>query len=210
MLVSRQPAKYVLRDDRVLIAEYQAHQVTERTFKGEIVWKKQINAPISAQRLPGGNTFIACHNQLLVVDADGKDVFHYNRPNHDIMAALRLRDGQFFFVTNGGRATRLDAEGKEVKSFSTGYIHQFAGLDVLPGGKVLLPQASNNQVVEFDAEGKAGWSANVQIPTSAMRLPNGNTVVGSFNMQKIVEVNSEGKQVWEHVPDGRPWKVRKR
>ena len=37
----------VLSGDRVLVAEYQGQQVTERNIKGEILWKKTI------QRSPG-------------------------------------------------------------------------------------------------------------------------------------------------------------
>jgi hypothetical protein len=200
----------VIRHDRVLIAEYNGQRVSERNFKGDIVWEKRIQAPINAQRLPNGSTFIACHNQLVIVDGQGKEVFGYQRPNHDIMTAVRQRDGQFVFITNGGLAIRIDAAGKETKSFATGYVHQFGGIDALPGGKILVPQTSTSKVVEFDADGKAGWSASAMQPTSAVRLPSGNTLVASFNSQKLVELDAKGSPVWEYKCDGRPSKARKR
>jgi hypothetical protein len=126
------------------------------------------------------------------------------------MSAIRLRDGQFFFITNGGLGIRIDGTGKEIKSFATGYVHQFSGMDVLPNGKLLVPQVSTGKVTEFDLDGKTSWSAPFQQATSATRLPNGNTLVASFNSQKVIEMDSTGKTVSTISPDGRPWKARKR
>jgi HEAT repeat protein len=200
----------VVRADRVLIAEYNGHRVTERNFKGDVLWEKRVQSPVAVQRLAGGNTFIACHHMLLLVDGGGKEVFSYNRPNYDIMAAAPLSDGQFFLVTNGGQGVRVDASGKETKTFATGVVQQFTGLDVLPDGKVLLPQASTGKIVELDAEGKIGKSFTFAQATSAVRLPNGNTLTASFNSQRVVELDSDGKPAGEFRPDGRPWKARKR
>ncbi|MBL8793090.1 MAG: PQQ-binding-like beta-propeller repeat protein [Planctomycetia bacterium] len=200
----------VVRNDRVLIAEYNNGRVTERNFKGEILWQQQVQSPINVQRLPNGHTFIACHNQLLVVDHAGKEQFRHDRPNHDIMTAVRLRDGQFFFVTNGGLGTRLDARGNVAKTFPAGQVHQFGGLDVLPNGRLLIPQVSGGKIVEVDADGKTVWNAALTQPTAAVRLANGNTLAASFNQQKVVELDPTGKQLSEFRPDGRPWKVRRR
>ena len=68
-------------EDRVLVAEYQANRVSERNLKGEIVWKKMIQGPLAAQRLPNGNTFITTENQLIEVDKNGKEVLTYVRPD---------------------------------------------------------------------------------------------------------------------------------
>jgi hypothetical protein len=44
--------------DRVLIAEYQGGRVSERDFKGEVKWEKNVGGnPIGVQRLANGNTF---------------------------------------------------------------------------------------------------------------------------------------------------------
>jgi hypothetical protein len=201
----------VIRHDRVLIAEYSGQRVTERNFQGDVLWEKRVHSPISVQRLPGGGTFIASHNQLMIVDGAGKETFTHVRPNHDIMAALALPGGGFFLVTNGGLGVRLDGSGKELKSFTAGHVHQFAGLEALPDGKVLMPQVSAGKVAEIDANGKPGWSAPIAQATSAVRLPNGNTLVASFNSQRIVELDPGGKTVGQELrPDGRPWKARKR
>src|SRR5207249_4919904 len=70
----------VLGNDRVLIAEYNSSQVTERDFKGKILWTKQIAMPTGAQRLPNGNTLITTRQQLVDVDRAGKELWtwHHN------------------------------------------------------------------------------------------------------------------------------------
>src|SRR5439155_22540262 len=72
----------VLPNGRVLVTEMHGGRVTERNLKNEVVWEKQVNWPMGAQRLPNGNTFIVLRNQLLEVDRGGKEVFVYNRPMH--------------------------------------------------------------------------------------------------------------------------------
>ena len=83
-------------------------------------------------------------------------------------------------------------------------------IEVLPNGRVLVPQFSNNRVVEFDPEGKIVWEAAVPNPSSVMRLPNGNTLVGSMIMQRAVELDRSCKEVWDYRADGRLLRVRRR
>jgi hypothetical protein len=201
---------HVLKGDKVLIAEYRSNRVTERNLKGEVVWEKAMPMPIAAQRLPNGNTFMASRNQLMEVDKDGKEIFNQRRPGYDVMAALKLRDGQIALITSGGQFKRLDTEGKEIKSFMVGNVQTFAAIDLLPNGRVLVPLYYHNKVVEYDAEGRTVWEAAIQWPSSATRLPNGNTLVSSHGTQTVMELDRAGKVVWQHRVDGRPWRGRRR
>jgi hypothetical protein len=188
----------VLNGDRILVAEQNIQRVSEWTLKREVVWQKQVNGPpVNCQRLPNGNTFIAMSNGLLEVDRTGKEVFTYNRPNYDIMSAHRSTDGQMVFVTQAGVIVRLDAAGKELKNWSIGGQAPWS-VELLPGGRILVPHPGHNRVVEYDPEGKIVWEIAVQNPFSAVRLPNGNTLVSSYNQMKVVEVNRSGRVVWEH------------
>jgi len=197
--------------DRVLIAEYLNRRVTERDFKGNILWEKQVVMPIGCQRLSNGDTFIATRRQLLIVDKSGKETFTYNQPNTSISAARRLRDGQFIVVSSGGTLERLDARGRVLKSFSVGPVYTQGGsIDVLPGGRVLVPQYRDNKVVEYDAEGRKLWEARVSFPTSAVRLPNGNTLVVSMLRQQVIELTRDGQEAWSYRTEGRPWRARRR
>ncbi len=199
----------VLPGDRVLIAEANAARVIERTLKGEVVWQKQANWPIGCQRLQNGNTFIVTRQQLLEVDRNGKDVAVINRPNGDVMAAQKMRNGQIVLVTNNSMCQRLDATGKELKSFRVNWVGSNY-IDVLPNGGVLIPQAGMNKVVEYDPDGKQVWEVNVQQPMSATRLANGNTLIAQQWPSKVIEVDRNGKQVWEFNTPNRPYRARRR
>lgn len=198
--------------DRILVAEYLARRVTERNFKGDILWEKQVDLPIACQRLPAGHTFIATRRQLLIVDRAGKEVFTYHHQNTSITAAQRLRDGQTVIFTSGGLCQRLDNRGQEIKTFQAGQVYTMGGnVDVLPGGRILAPLYRENRVVEYDFDGNQVWQATVNYPTSAVRLPNGHTLVVSMPQQRIVELDRSGKEIEiGPAPGGRPWRARKR
>src|SRR5262249_15721413 len=87
---------HVLSGNRVLIAEVKggAGNVIERDLKGTILWSHRAPTAFNCQRLPNGNTFIVCRQQLLEVDRNHKEVMAINRPAHDIIAAVKRRDGQ--------------------------------------------------------------------------------------------------------------------
>jgi HEAT repeat protein len=202
---------HVVGNNRVLVTEYSANQVTERTFKGEILWKKDAPMPLACQRLPNGNTFIACQNQVLELDRTGKEAVSIPRPSHDVMAAQKLRNGQIVLLTNNGSLTRLDATGKETSSVALHAMQILGGsIDVLPNGHVLVPQYRTNKIVEYDAEGKVAWEATVNRPISAYRLPNGHTLVGTMYPGQVIDLDRTGKTISEKKIDGRLMKARRR
>jgi HEAT repeat protein len=200
----------VLPGRRVLLAEYQGQRVTERNFKGDVLWEHRVpQNPITAQRLPNGHTFIATQFQLLEIDRAGKEVFTY-RTHMPFMAAAKGRDGTMVGLTQQGTLLRLDAKGKQLKSVTIGYTGTLGGIHLLPRGNVLVPDYRQNKVIEYDADGKAVWEAAVRMPTSAQRLSNGHTLVASQNLGMVVELDRGGKTVWEYKADGRPWRARGR
>ncbi len=204
----------VLPGDRVLVAEQNFNRVAEYNQKREILWQKQVNAPpMAVQRLSNGNTFIATNTGLLEVNKEGKEVFTYNRNQWDIITGARGPDGQYAILLNTGMIVRIDQKGKEVKSFNTGNAIWNSTIEMLSGGRVLVPLHNQNKVVEYDADGRQVWEATVQWPQSVQRLPNGNTLVASANTMKIVELNRAGRVVWEHKGTNnmdQPFRARRR
>jgi HEAT repeat protein len=198
----------VLPGNHVLIAEYYGSVVTERDFQGKILWQKAVNFPINVERLRNGNTFISGQNQVLEVDHTGKELYSINPPQ-GVMAARKMRDGSIAVISQGGMFMRLDTKGAELKSFPVGQT-SLGGFSVLHNGHVLIPQYGQGKVAEFDANGKVVWQADVPMPSSASRLPNGNTLVACQNNQCIIEVNRAGKEVWRYNVNGRPWQARRR
>jgi RNA polymerase sigma factor (sigma-70 family) len=208
-------AVQVLPGGRVLIADQQ-NVVSERDLKGKILWQKRCSAqPVSCQRLPNGNTFIATRNQLLVVDRTGKEVVAYSPvPGGAIKAGQRFKNGQMAIVTNQGQYLRLDASGKVIKTGQAGRhnVWYWSNFSILPNDHFLCVHGES-EVVEYDGDGKAVWKAKVpstQILSSAARLSNGNTLVASFQAKKVFEINRAGEEISEYQCPSRPFRVYER
>ncbi len=202
----------ILGPNRMLVAEYFDRRVTERDFKGNILWQAHANMPICCQRINNGSTFIATRQGLAIVDRDGRDVFTWLSPGASIVAAYRKRNGEIVVVTSGGRCQLLNSQGGELKSFSLGgAVYSLGGqIEVLPNGRVLVPLYNNNIVAEFDWEGKRHWQVKVPTPVSTTRLRNGNTLVTCSLNYRIVEFDPAGREVWSLHTDGRPFRARRR
>lgn len=190
----------VLAGNRVLIAEHSGRRVSERNLKGEILWKREFaTGPITCQRLPNGNTLMATHTQVIEVDPTGKEVFTYNTDNFRLCGVHKPRNGPLAILTSEGNCVRLDAQGKELKSFKTGHdVSWVSGMECLPNGRVLVPLRGTSKVAEYDAEGKVVWEADAPGPKAASRLPNGHTLVASFDNHSVIELDRAGKVVWEY------------
>jgi hypothetical protein len=146
--------------------------------------------PIACQRLPNGHTFIATRRQVMVVDRAGKEVVNYFHPTTSVSAATRLRDGQMALVNAAGTCVIVDPQGREVKQFHVGQVYSMGGnIDVLPGGRLLVPLYRENRIVEVDLEGK---------------------VHGQVSLQCVIELDAQGREVWSCQVEGRPWRARKR
>jgi HEAT repeat protein len=203
----------VVPGNRVLIAEYYGRKVTERDFTGKILWTFDVpNRPIAVQRLPNGNTLIGTNTDIQEVTPDGKTVFsHRAMAGGSISSVQKLRNGNVVYVTYNGQLVELDGTGKQVRDFKFTTTPQgLFSVEVLPGGRYLIPLYGANKVVEFDPSGKTVSEVPVIRPNTACRLPNGNLVVSNMNDNKIVEVDRTGKVLWEQKVEGRPFRVRRR
>lgn len=189
----------MLQGDRLLTAEYHADRVTERDRGGNVVWEYHIDKPLVAQRLANGHTFMANELQLLEVNREGKEIFNYQRPIGDrIMKARKLPNGEIACVTSLRRFVRLDINGAELAGFPVNVGTSGGRIEVLPNGRVLVPEKDAQRVVEFDASGQVVWQIPFHQPVAAVRLPNGNTLITAYQDTKAVEVDAKGNQVWEY------------
>jgi hypothetical protein len=195
------------RRDRVLICEYSGNRVTERDFKGNVLWEKRVAVSQlqSARRLRNGNIFISARNLLVEVDRSGKEVKSMTRP-FDVLSAERHDDGTTSIVTTGGQCIQLDSAGRQTNSFNVGLVSTTIGTRCcfLPKGGVIIPDYLRSKVREYDASGKMIWEADVMRPNSVTRLPNGHTLVGSRLRNRIVELDKTGREVSGQTVTGRP------
>ncbi len=187
----------VLPGGRVLVLE-QNSRLTERDREGRVIWQRAVPNAIGVQRLRNGHTFLVCRNQLLVLDRDGKEILTHLHAQGWILAGQRFRDGTMAFVTYQGQYVRLDASGKEVKTFHVPFVMNFgvSGALVLPGDRVVVT-VPNGKVTEYTAEGKVAWEAAVPSPGYPTRLPNGHTLVPTGQNTTLTELDRAGRVVSE-------------
>lgn len=207
----RNPADIqLLPNGRLLIAECQGLVITERDRQGKIYWQHKVQGyPVSCQRLDNGNTFIATYTELLEVARDGKIVYSHKRPN-SIYCAQKLANDRILFVTSTNQVVEIDTSGKETRTVQVGNTSGWAGVEILPSGRLLVALYSADKVVEVDNQGKELWELPVQKPAWATRLNNGNTLVASPDGHFIAEYDRSCKKVWEQATHGRPFRVRRR
>jgi hypothetical protein len=196
----------VLPGDKILVAEYHGNLVTERNFKGEILWKRMFDGPQMAQRLDNGHTFIGGRYHMVELDGAGKQVFVYHAPGGEgIMKCMKLPSGEVVALFEDARVVRIDARGTELGSFRVELNTKLFGgrLYGLANGNVLIPHNGENKVVEYDKTGKKVWEVKIDQPIAAVRLANGNTIVTSMNQNRAVEFDQAGKEVWQYRASSR-------
>ncbi len=201
----------VLLGNRVLIAEYRANRVTERDFKGNILWHKDglEGNPMNVQRLANGNTFIATTTELLEVDRSGRTVWSHSYQG--LQGAYRSRDGTNWCLDRFGRCVQLSAAGKVLKTFQSGRNQNYlGGIDVAVNGRLLIAQPNANQVVEMDTSGKILWQARAPGISTASHLTNGHVLVANYENNQVTELDRTGKIVWEHRAGMQVYRARRR
>jgi hypothetical protein len=202
---------WVVPNNRVLVAEYSPQRVSERDLKGTIVWQRQVNGqPHNVQRLPNGHTFIATNVQLLEVDRTGKDVFTLNVGQLNVggfSGGYRAKNGHIICMGQNGQCVRLDAKGKQLKSFNTNRGN--AWMDLLANGNILIATNGSNNIAEYDANGKLILDINFPQVSMATGLPNGNVLAASHSTGRVVELDRRGRVIWEYKTQG-PFRARGR
>ena len=202
----------ILPGNRVLIAEYGADRITERDLKGNILWERRIPNPVNVQRMPNGNIFVATNGGPIVeLDRAGKEVYTINNLPGNTLSANRSRRGDIVALTQSGQCMRLDTSGKQLKSFIAGHTGQcLGGIDLLPGGRVLVPQMRRGKVVEFDADGKVIREVDAPNAVSATGLPSGHILVATQNQARVYEIDRAGRIIWEYNNAGQVFRARRR
>jgi hypothetical protein len=197
---------------RILIAYHDGNLVNEIDREGKVIWTYRTEGqnPVSAQRLPNGNTFIATYNSVREVRPDGTKLYEYAAQGGMIYNAVKLRNGNMVLAQSNNAVVELDPMGKPVATVPVPNTGGWASAEKLPNGRYLVALYSGGRVVEVDATGKEFWSVKCESAGHATRLRNGNTLVASIEGKRIVEFDPNGKEVWSQATEGRPFHVYRR
>lgn len=205
----------VLPGNRVLIAEYRANLVTERDFKGKILWQLAIHQPLSVQRLPNGHTLIASDNgklngRIVEVDRSGKEVYSIQNLPANLLGAYRWHQGVIVCKTGDGRCRIFDATGKQLKEFASGHDEHSHGLDLRSNGRIVITRTGAAEVVEFDREGRLLHRQKAPEVTMASQVSDGHILMACYQPKRVYEMDRSGKIVWEYKGDGTFIRARRR
>jgi HEAT repeat protein len=206
----------VLRDGRILVAEYTQQRVAEFDTRGELKWEHKLQGfPVACQRLANGNTFVVTRNFVTEFTAEGKELYKHtaNQPNLNfIFDGCRLHNGNFALTTNQGAVIEMDTTGKTIRTVQpAGVVNGWAGVSETPNHHLLIAYyGAGGRILEVDGDGKTTWECKVEGACHAVRLFNGHTMVACMETQRIVEIDRAGKTVSERKTNGRPFHVHPR
>jgi HEAT repeat protein len=179
----------VLPGRGVLVAE--RFQVTERTFKGQILWQKEVPQPCNVQRLRNGNTFIACADRLIEVNRAGVEVLKIPVQEGGVASARKLQNGKFAAYAHG-QLIQFDRKGRQLKTVGT---PSGAGcIEVLDNGHIISAFPGAGECIEYDTDGKEVGRLNVAGASHGFRLRNGHTLV-NIEGRKFLELDKNWKQI---------------
>lgn len=194
---------------RVLAADYQKKRIALVRADNTVAWEQSIRDVHDLHVLPGGNIlFQTTFQDVVEVDPQGKVVWKYDaKPGAgervEIHAFQRLPDGSTMIVESGrGRIIEVDAAGTIVRTVMLKRDHPDAHRDTrlvrkLPNGHYLAAQEGDLAVREYGGDGKVVWEYDAgKRLYSAIRLENGNTLLGMGDGHSVIEVDPAGKTVW--------------
>lgn len=146
---------------------------------------------------------------VVEVDRAGKILFEFKGTQSEVNTVQPLGDGKMLLTEAGPKPRLLEIDGKgailaEVAlDAQTKDIHlQTRMTRKLANGNYLVPQLLDRVVREYDSKGKVVWEVKTpHMPFTAIRLPDGHTLIGCTHGNLVIEVDAKGKEVWRVTND---------
>jgi len=172
--------------------------------------------------LSNGNLLYAHKTGAAEVTPDKKLVWSYIAPpGTEVHSAQPIGLDRVFLGQNGfpakallinKRTGRIEMEHElETKpkpddpQLVAGSIHgQFRHIRMTKAGTYLIPHLNLGKVREYDRKWKQIFEVDAPSAWTAVRLPNGNTLIGGNQHGYVREVNPKGATVWEIDKDDLP------
>ncbi len=189
--------------------------------EGREVWKTKGGAK-DATRLENGHILITYKNEVVEFDNEKNIAWRFEKPKDDaeLVSAWRLGNGKTLIVVLGNkpRLIEVDNSGNVTQSVpidpeqTDNHHMQTRMARKLENGNYLAPHLFGYSVREYKPNGEIvadfqtdtehfGGKDAKNWPFTAIRVPNGNTVVGCTYGNRVVEFDKDGKLVWEVTND---------
>jgi hypothetical protein len=202
-------------EHRFACTDYTQGKIFVVDAAGKVEWTYDAPHANDIWVLPNGNLLFNTGHGVKEVKRDRTVVFSYESSS-EIYACQRLPNGNTFIgESNAGRLLEVDSAGHivhQVRLLSEGQDGGSAYMRNarrLANGNYLVAHYGDQVVREYDPTGKLVWQvAAPGGPHSAVRLPNGNTLIASADRDgapaRVFEVAPSGKTVWEVRGDELP------
>ena len=214
-LAADNSAVHTGRPRKVLVGDYSTKTFALVNQRGDIEWQRPIRNIHDASRLPNGNVlFQTDWTEIVEISPQGQVVWKYNaaRPNDqnekprrvEVHAFQRMDNGRTMIAESGpARIIEIESDGTIHKQIPLQIEHPHAHTDTrlarkLDSGNYLVAHEGDNKVVrEYDGDGTVVWECKTGTKVySAIRLKNGNTLIGTGDGHRVIEVNAAGQTVW--------------
>ncbi len=196
-----------------------ANQATIVGEDSKVAWKADFPAS-DGWVLPNGNVLLALYKckgfpnggAVEIERATKKVLFSYVGQQKETSAVEKLANGNYLVTELGPQpqVVEVDPHGKVIKTTPLACQKENAHMQTrmlrqLPNGNYLAPHLFDFVVNEYEpvtgkvlksfptddrGRDKRDW------PFTAIRLANGNTVIGCTNGNRVIEIDTEGKIVW--------------
>lgn len=203
---------------RIMVCEYSDanHRLVEIDSDGKLAWEQKFPSIAVCFRM-GDNGRVAFADGgsptgILEVDRDHRVVFDYRAKCEQVMCLDRLANGNFLLAEQGPcQAVEVNRQGDVVATVKLNTSEPVAHLQTrcvhqLENGHILACHEAEAVIREYDRTGATVWEyPHVNGTFEALRLANGNTLIGGGTQKRVFEVNPAKETVWEltaaDVPD---------
>ncbi len=212
------PAQQIGEPRRLFAADYQRKIAAVVEVDNQISWEVPIQDIHDAQPLADGAWLIQTNFfEVVELDAQGQVKWRYDARNTaegarvEIHAFQRLPNGQTMIAESG--TSRILIVNRDLSVAKTIPLqvekpdpHRDTRLvRMTPDDTFLVAHESQRSVREYDGDGEVIWEYEVGSQVySAVRLENGNTLIGTGDGHRVLEVNGKGETVWELVSEDLP------
>ena len=212
------------QDNRVLIVDSSGAIKWQYGQNGGVSGRgpNQLNAPVCARLLPGGNVLIADQGNNRIIEVTPAKTIAWQYPaNLDAGSPLanpnsaeRLPNGDTLIADeNNNRAVEVDHAGNVVWQYpaadagTASQIGYVAFASRLPNGNTLITDGMDSRILEITAQLTVAWTydtskrpgSNVApLASRALRLSNGNTLISDQFNHQVLEIDPGGNEVFSY------------